>query len=95
MSAEARDLLWPIHVTYVTTTGKTGQFVFSDRQFELDIELEEDEAVWFNSEMKGFYLPMPDGPYLQNKIIPKLEEFSDSDQFGILYLMEKMINFLM
>lgn len=64
MSEETRSMLWPIHVTYKTTSGKTGQFVFSVRQFELIIpDLAEDEAVWFNHDMQGFYLPIPSGPY--------------------------------
>ena len=57
-------MLWPIHVTYATSSGKTGSFVFSSRDIEIAIDLEEGEAVWFNHEMFGFYLPVPSGPYV-------------------------------
>jgi len=74
-----RGMLWPIHVTYVTSKGKKGEFVFTGREFELEIEIEEGEAVWFNHEMKGFYLPVPSGPYFQDTLLPQLSSFSDAD----------------
>ena len=81
---------WPIHVTYHTSTGKTGSFVFSSGQFEdLQLDLEEDEAVWFNKDMLGFYLPLPTPEYFQDKILPKISLFSDADQFGILFMVSK------
>ena len=85
-------MLWPIHVTYSTSAGKTGSFVFSSREFELTIDLEDDEAVWFNHDMKGFYLPVPTGPYFQEALLPNIAKFSDADQFGVLYVMMKMVN---
>ncbi len=63
LSEGTRDLAWPIHVTYVTSTGKTGQFVFSSQVFEVTIALEADEAVWFNHKMLGFYLPLQSSEY--------------------------------
>ena len=80
LNKETREMKWPIHVTYHTSTGKTGSFVFSTGQFEeLQLELEEDEAVWFNKDMLGFYLPLPTPEYFQEKILPKISLFSDAD----------------
>jgi len=88
----ARELLWPIHVTYRTSSGKKGSFVFSERSFELTIPLADNEAVWFNADMLGFYLPIPSTPYLIDKLVPVLDRFSEADRFGILYVMKKSLN---
>ena len=65
--------------------------MFTERTFDLVIEgIQEGEAVWFNKDMLGFYVPMPSGPYLEDNLLPNLQKFSDSDQFGILYTMSKM-----
>ena len=92
MSEETRHLLWPIHVTYRTSSGQTGSFVFAERSFELVIPLAENEAVWFNADMLGFYLPIPSAPYFIEKLMPVLHSFSEADRFGILYVMTKMFN---
>ena len=73
MNMATREMLWPIHMTYRTSNGRTGSFVFSQREFEIVIELEsEDEAVWFNADMLGFYLPIPSGPYFEDRLLPKV-----------------------
>ena len=73
MGEETRQTLWPIHVTYATSSGKTGQFVFSERSKDIEIELEsESEAVWFNHKMLGFYLPVPSSDYIEEKLLPNI-----------------------
>ena len=72
MSEETRSILWPLHITYLTSSGKSGSFVFSERSTDIMIEIEEDEAVWFNMDMLGFFIPIPSGPYFYEKLIPKL-----------------------
>ena len=41
-------------------------------------------------DMLGFYIPIPSGPYLYEKILPNLASFSGADQYGILLVISKM-----
>ena len=70
---ETKNALWPIHVNYITSKGKQGSFVFSTREFTFTLELEEGEAIWFNKDMIGFYLPMPTLQYIAEYIQPALK----------------------
>ena len=79
MSEETRDILWPLHVTYRTSSGKTGSLVFSERSVIIEIEIGEDEAVWFNMDMLEFFIPIPSGPYFYDKLIPNISTFSGAD----------------
>ena len=90
MSEETRDILWPLHVTYRTSSGKTGSLVFSERSVIIEIEIGEDEAVWFNMDMLEFFIPIPSGPYFYDKLIPNISTFSGADQYGMLLVMSKI-----
>ena len=90
MSEETRGVLWPIHVTYRTSKGKTGSFVFSERAIDIELDVEDGEAVWFNMDMLGFYIPIPSAAYLNEKLLPNLSTFSGADQYGILLVISKM-----
>ena len=73
------DLIWPIQISYLTSKGKQGSFVFADRTFKIQLDLEEDEAVWINKDMIGFFLPVYEPKYFVEKVVPQAMIFSAAD----------------
>ena len=69
----------------MTSKGKQGSFVFADRTLKIQLDLEEDEAVWINKDMIEFFLPVYEPVYFVEKVVPQAMIFSAADQYGILY----------
>ena len=72
-------MTWPVHISYSTSEGRHGCFVFSGKAFTFNLELKEDEAVWFNNDSVGFYLVLPPMENFLKKIVPNILAFSDAD----------------
>ena len=83
-------MTWPVHISYSTSEGRHGCFVFSGKVFTFNLELKEDEAVWFNKDSIGFYLAIPKMDYFINNLIPNITDFSDADQWSMLFTLTKM-----
>jgi aminopeptidase N len=76
---------WPILVTYVTSTGDRGQFLFNSQSIDFklpapsDGSSAEDVAVWFNDGVQGFFMPIFAKKTTTERMLVNLSSFSPAN----------------